>query len=216
MGVSGPVGLGQLYVDSIQQLCSDPSLINDQISVAGTQRLIKRAVQNDFMDALNTVKQVYLPVVGPNAINQVNTHSLIALPVGPSQTPTLFQMDMSGTVEAATPDLPTVAAGSGQAIADPFLTFLRRIFWHDQPPTVSSGIFAVTWTLHQAIEVSPGGLSGPIEIAVVDAGGARMLPEGEVDYHLQTVAEYEKQMKAMREPQGTNAQMPLLDAVVLH
>ena len=56
------------------------------------------------------------------------TASLIAVPVGGlNGIPELIQCNHVGMTEAATTDLPFVAIGSGQELADPFLAFLRRI-----------------------------------------------------------------------------------------
>src|SRR3990172_7901823 len=85
-----------------------------------------------------------------------------------------------------------VSMGSGQPIADPFLGLLRRVFWKDSPPRLSEGIFAVTWTLQQAIELNPGGIKGPSQIALLSADEtgdlrARLLDNAELDEHLDSV-----------------------------
>ena len=60
-----------------------------------------------------------------------------------------------------------VSMGSGQMLCDPFLGFLRRIFWPKVQPTLSEGIFAVTWALQYAIDLNTGGIDGPIQIAIL-------------------------------------------------
>jgi len=60
-----------------------------------------------------------------------------------------------------------VSMGSGQAIADPFLGFIREVMWHDGLPTNQEAVFAVTWTISQAIKLNPGGINGPIQVAVL-------------------------------------------------
>jgi Proteasome subunit len=57
--------------------------------------------------------------------------------------------------------------GSGQAITDPFLGLLRKVFFPDQPPTLREGIFAAMWALQHAIELNPGGINGPAQIATL-------------------------------------------------
>jgi hypothetical protein len=79
----------------------------------------------------------------------------------------LVQFNHSAAPEFATEALPFVAIGSGQPTADPFLAFIRRILWK-KPPTMADGIFAVWWTLHHAITVSPGGIADPKQIAVLE------------------------------------------------
>jgi len=87
-----------------------------------------------------------------------------------------------------------VSMGSGQPITDPFLAFLREIFWQAGPPNLQEGIFAVTWTLELAIKINPGGVNGPLRIAVLEPlrGGrnvfeARMLEDKELDEHRENI-----------------------------
>ena len=85
-----------------------------------------------------------------------------------------------------------VSMGIGQPIADPFLGLLRRVFWKDSPPRLNEGIFAVTWTLHHAIELNPGGIKGPMQVAVLSANEkgdllARLLDDAELSEHIDNV-----------------------------
>ena len=78
--------------------------------------------------------------------------------------------------------------GSGQLITDPFLGFMRRVFWRDDLPASQDGIFAVTWALQNAIEINPGGINGPMQIAVLGPGKkgqlfARLLEDSELAEH---------------------------------
>ena len=60
-----------------------------------------------------------------------------------------------------------VAAGSGQAIVDPFLALLGQVFWKDGPPSLRGGIFTAYWALKHACELNPGGIQEPIHIATL-------------------------------------------------
>ena len=85
-----------------------------------------------------------------------------------------------------------VSMGSGQPITDPFLGFMRRVFWKDDLPSSRDGIFAVTWALQHAIEVNPGGINEPMQIAVLGPDGkgkllARLLEESELAEHRNNV-----------------------------
>ena len=82
--------------------------------------------------------------------------------------------------------------GSGQAIVDPFLGFMRRVFWKDDLPSTQDGIFAVTWALQHAIEVNPGGINEPMQIAVLGPNRkgqleARLLESAELAEHQNNV-----------------------------
>lgn len=60
-----------------------------------------------------------------------------------------------------------VSMGSGQLIVDPFLAFIRDVFWDGGPPTTQDAIFATTWALDHVIKVNPGGVNGPVRIATL-------------------------------------------------
>jgi 20S proteasome alpha/beta subunit len=82
--------------------------------------------------------------------------------------------------------------GSGQMIADPFLGLMRKIFWDDGMPTLQDGIFIATWALQHAIDVNPGGVNGPIQLALLkkdekNNAVAKMLLDDELNEHLQNV-----------------------------
>lgn len=94
-----------------------------------------------------------------------------------------------------------VSMGSGQTITDPFLGFMREVFWDKGPPTVQEAIFAVTWTLDHVISLNPGGVNCPVKIAILEKGKkghleARMLPDSELGQHRQMVEEAKNYLKA--------------------
>ena len=209
MGVSGAVGLAQLYVDRIEEMWKGPQLKQSQVTVAGAQRRIEEAILKDAGDAIDRANRFFGPTMGQNALSMVSTHSLVALPVGRNKVLTMFQVDFQGRTEAASDDLPFAAIGSGQVIADPFLAFLRRVFWRDSSLTLQDGIFATVWTLQHAIKESPGGLSGPVEVAILDSNGAKMLPSDELEDHLQHVDSFENDMKKYRIPTESSETPPI-------
>jgi hypothetical protein len=109
-----------------------------------------------------------------------------------------------------TPDQGSIAMGSGQLLAEPFLSFLRRVFWPAGPPTYQNAIFTVTWALEHAIAVNPGGIGGVPHIAVLTAppgGGlhARMLTSDEIAEHRQNVQNAEAYLRSYEQLlQGTH------------
>jgi hypothetical protein len=99
-------------------------------------------------------------VLGSSARAGAITTTLVALVA--RDEPQLIQFDCECCPEVIIRDLPFVSIGSGQMIADPFLAFLKRIFWKERLPSVSEGIFTVVWTLKHALETAPGGIAPPI------------------------------------------------------
>src|SRR5262245_30654943 len=76
-----------------------------------------------------------VPLIGQEAAGLTAlSKTMVALPI--KRKLCLFQFDYSGAPEEATAELPFIALGSGQPIADPFLAFLKRILWKDHRPTV--------------------------------------------------------------------------------
>jgi hypothetical protein len=87
--------------------------------------------------------------------------------------------------------LPFVSVGSGQSTADPFLAFIRDIFWPKRMPSLNDGIFATVWTLMHTIRTSPGGVGGRVQIVTLskndDRWKARELPSAELGEHQQMI-----------------------------
>lgn len=174
MGVSGPVGLSQLYCDRIDQLWRSNSFGRD-VSRPDVMRLLRDAIFQDAQHAISRAA-ASVPFLGNNAAGIALSSSLIALPVGGTTgRPELIQCDHTGLSEAATDDLPYVAIGSGQSLADPFLAFLRHIFWPSSLPNLGQGVFATVWALDHAIRVSPGGVSEPIQVATLARQGRELI-----------------------------------------
>ncbi len=97
-----------------------------------------------------------------------------------------------------------LALGSGKLSADPFLRFLVDTFCQSGQPTVREGVFLATWTVQHVIDVNPGGVAGPIRVAVVEvaSGGyaARELPDSEIGEHQQAI---ESARDALRDWRGS-------------
>ena len=218
MGVSGQVGLGQLYCDKIESLWRDKK-VEKKLTLPDVQRLLGEAVSQDIKTAIEQANNT-IPILGNSgALQSVSTHSLIALPVGGNTgNAELFQLYWDGKVEAASNDLPFISVGSGQPLADPFLAFLRHIFWPDKLPKVAEGIFVVVWTLAHAIEVNPGGVSDPIQLAVLDRRGGgelvvRELSQDEIGEHREMILEAEERLRHFKdEPSSASPAIPEVPA----
>jgi hypothetical protein len=47
--------------------------------------------------------------------------------------------------------MPFISLGSGKLSADPFLGFLRKVYWPTKLPTIQEGALAACWTIQHAI-----------------------------------------------------------------
>lgn len=105
--------------------------------------------------------------------------------------------------EVKTVDMWFASMGSGQPITDPFLAFLRKLFWSDGPPPLIEGIFAVNWALNHAIEFNTGGIKGPAQIAIIERVEnrieARLLSDNEIQEHNENMRAAEDHLRLYRE-----------------
>ncbi len=190
VGVSGHVGMGQLLYDALE---------NSKKSNPTSHQEANRAIGKAF----------HAEVRGPsttNASQTLPTSMLVALCTGASKsrvgTPQLLQFISSESAgEAATRDLPFVAIGSGQPIADTFLAFIRHVFWNpDELPSLDQGLLAATWTLQHAIRSSPAYVGGPMQLMVLsgDTGKVHDIGPQACEVHESAVDEIEQYLRDFR------------------
>jgi hypothetical protein len=124
----------------------------------------------------------------------------------------LIQFDYQCHPEWTTNELPFVSIGSGQPIADPFLAWIRFVFWSNRLPTLAEGRFAVYWTLSHAIRTAPGGIGPPIQMAALESKEgnviARELSKDELEDHALAISEYEIAIRELFGQQHGIAQSP--------
>jgi 20S proteasome alpha/beta subunit len=208
VGVSGPVGLGQLYVDCVDRLHNEFRTLD----ISAICRKLRDEFRKDAEIAMRMASMA-IQVLGANARTGAITTTLVALAA--REGPHLVQFDCECCPEVTTKGLPFVSIGSGQVIADPFLAFLKRIFWEGRMPTVSEGTFAVVWTLEHALKTAPGGIAPPIDIGVLQMEGtqprARLLSTDELKEHLVMRTQAEAHVKKFEEllrPTGKESEPP--------
>jgi ATP-dependent protease HslVU (ClpYQ) peptidase subunit len=208
IGVSGPVGLGQLYSDCLNRI--EPQL--QHLDTPAACRKLRDEFIKDTKIALG-MAEIAKRAIGAQVALGVITSTLIA--AAPKNIPELIQLDFQGTPEVATTSLPCMCIGSGQIIADPFLAFLRRLLWEkSRTPTIPEAEFAAVWTILHAINVAPAGLALPIRLAELRIEGgqpqARQVPEA-VSEHLNFVPKAEEHVAKLRQillPTGAEPSPP--------
>src|SRR5437588_11517213 len=79
----------------------------------------------------------------------------------------LIEITLQIAVEYMTPDMPFISMGSGKATADPFLGFLRKVFWSTSLPTIQEGALAAYLTIQHAIDMKISGVGFSVDVFVV-------------------------------------------------
>lgn len=183
VAATGQIGLTQRFVAQVEEGWKQGTFTKSQVEIG---KALSAAAIADFQST--------------NAPRQLG--ALVAFPCG--NKPCLCEFDQ----EHFQPELKTdrlwyVSMGSGQSIADPFLGFIREVLWHDGLPTCKEAAFAVTWTISQAIKLNPGGINGPIHVAMLayEDGKlcARELSEAEIEQHQQNVEGAHEHLREYRE-----------------
>ena len=197
MGTSGPVGLGQRLADEMSAVWRSQALLNKSPEAAMAHLRVE--FFNKHISVEMQAASMARNVIGAAAQASAVTQTVLALPL--RKRLCLIQFDHQGAPELATTDLPFIAIGSGQPIADPFLAFLRRVLWRhhckasDPLPQLGDGITGALWTLQHAILTNPGGVSDPIQVVILRRDGgdysARELTDAELAEHKQAIAALE-------------------------
>jgi 20S proteasome alpha/beta subunit len=216
VGVSGPIGLGQRIKAEIQSLWTDSKLGLGTQKPTEAMKIIREALWQKHIGPELKVAQEAAGAIGqPLALQSALVHTVVCVPL--KGIPRLFQFNQQGAPEEATDTLPFVAIGSGQFIADPFLAFLRRIFWRDCLPTVNDGIFTTLWALDHAIQTNPGGVSDPKQVMILEKTQnfsqanptnqmwkARQLQEAEFQEHMVAIKAHEDNIADFHKINGDN------------
>ena len=188
IGVSGPVGLGQRLTNEFDKAVKS----NQRLKGSGPEVMHElRLAFEPILQVEFRAAQMSQPVVGPQVAASPALSSTLAAMVVKGK-PTLFEFDQQGAPEEATAQIPFMTVGSGKALADPLMGFIRGIFWaHGDLPTVPQAEFAVLWSLIEAIRLSPGGISEPVFMYRIRGNGqkyvARELEPSELQEHRQMI-----------------------------
>jgi len=197
LGVSGPVGLAQLFKSEIEEIWNNKKLSGKKPYEAMV--ILREALWKHLSREYKIAKDAS-QTIGRLAIDSIITQTLIALPI--SKSPCLFEFNQQGSPEEKNEKLPTVAIGSGQPIVDPFLAFIRQIFWPKRLPSLAEGVFAIFWALDYGIRSAPGGIADPKQIVVLENVGGkwqtRQLADNELFEHRDAVNAAEKHLGEFR------------------
>lgn len=194
IGNSGPVGLAQQIRPQINDLWSANKLSGKRSHQA--MGIIREKIIEVVKPELE-MAGIARPALGNVAYQSAICATLVALPL--SKRPCLLHFNHQCSPEEITESIPFTSIGSGRTLADPFLAFLKRIFWEKTQPNVIQGIFTVFWALDHAIRIAPGGIANPKQIIILEQSQsqweARELSEDELKEHIEGVEAAEQHLR---------------------
>lgn len=109
-----------------------------------------------------------LPGFGITSNDYVVSQALLAIPFHNSLR--LFLLDPECSVTEVTDELTCAAIGSARAIAEPFLSFLRKVLWDAGMPDSALGELCAYWTVLHVAENSTGLVTFPAQLVVMKRG----------------------------------------------
>ena len=185
---TGEIGLGQRFVDQMRQLRNSGKL-KDKNAIEYGRRISETIIEDFSRTSVPTGR--YGALV---AIAEADSAELVEFSLTNMQP------------EVKEGDNWYASMGSGQAVADPLLGFVRAAFWGNDPPNTREGIFATTLVLKLACGMSPHSVAEPIRIALLKAEGkgknpvkASMLSDEELLEHKDSVDGALEHLKQYRE-----------------
>lgn len=167
VGVSGHIGLGQRITGTMEDLWHKNVLGREKRSYE-VMDTVRKAIGEHIVTEMKVAGEISKLLGQGLASTSAVSFTVMAMPADDQLR--LYHFGCAGEPEEATATLPFVAVGSGQTRADPFLAFIRKIFWNDSLPTISQGIFATVWSLLHAIRTDPGGVAEPIQLMTLTKG----------------------------------------------
>jgi hypothetical protein len=198
VGVSGYMGLGQRLQAAIDDgYAAEKFKGRPEVAVGRMRDVLIPIVKPEF-------EMSHLVVTAsrnPAALNYANFSMLVAIPL--DKQPQLIAFTETCSPEIASPGLPFACVGSGQALADPFLAFIRRVLWpRDDFPPLLDGILGAYWTMQHAIETNPGGVGGNVQVVTLKRDGgafkAEELDQAALEGHSESLRDLEEKIKEWR------------------
>lgn len=163
-----------------------------------------QVLQKDFRSIIDpslTTAAIAARLFGANAHADATCGCLLAAPFKDDLK--LVEITPQVAVECQIAEMPFISLGSGKANADPFLGFLRRVFWPARTPTVAEGELAAYWTVKHAIEMKTPGVGFDVDVFTIEKSGssyvAVQLDAAHLKEHEDFRMEAEKRMSSLRD-----------------
>ena len=158
---SGPVGLGQQICHIIASDAKEIHNRNYHSYVTLAQKKIR-----ELLDPAWTTARIAAQAIGNAALADAVCGSLLAARFKDGIK--LIEISPQGGWEFLTDNLPFVCIGSGKQNADPFVRYLRSIFFDQQPPNLNEAVLAAYWTVRASIDAGSPGVGIGIDVFVLD------------------------------------------------
>ena len=183
IATAGAVGMGQLIKD---ELCKSWESVTELNDVSAARNAISELMWSEVRPAMQRASEAKQLLEEDDSIfSSVFCNSLVAFPV--KNVPALFAFDQYAQSIEVTLESPFFSIGSGSFQADPFLAFIKRIFWSDNAPEkTSDGVFCVLWTLDHVSRVNAGlGVGGRPNVVVLKKKDGFWQAERQSDHYLE-------------------------------
>ena len=177
---SGHNGLGQQLAAIVDE--KKPEFVNQPYvkSIVKLQEQMRPLINKSFETAGYAAR-----VMGNAAALDAICGSLLAAPFKDGLK--LIEISPQVAVECMSDELPFISMGSGEPSADPFLGFLRKVYWPTGRPTLNDGVLAAYWTVQHAIDMKVSGVGFTADVFVVQPEGkgyvASQLTEAQLAEH---------------------------------
>lgn len=206
---SGPVGLGQQICHIISSDAKEIHNRNYHSYAPPAQKKIR-----ELLDPAWTTARIAAQAIGGAALSDAMCGSLLAARFKDGIK--LVEMSPQGGWEFLTDNLPFVCIGSGKQNADPFVRYLRSIFFDEQPPNLNEAVLAAYWTVKASIDAGSPGVGIGIDVFVLDnsdpkSAVSRKLDEADLAEAQSFMSEAEEAWRGIRDRirgQGAAASEP--------
>jgi 20S proteasome alpha/beta subunit len=159
---SGHVGLGQQLGSVVERNKSKFRENPYHSLIREIQTGFRALVEPAFKTAGEAAR-----VIGHQAAQMdVVCHSLLAAPFKDGMH--LVEITPNCQVESIGAAMPFICLGSGKNSADPFLGFLRKVYWPAKPPTLIDGALAAYWTVKHCIDMRVQGVGFEVDVFTLE------------------------------------------------
>ena len=180
IGSAGAVGLSQLIKERLRDSWET---VRGQENKADARSEIQKVMWAEVRSALVHAEDAS-DILGQKVFSSALCSSLLAFPFRDEHV--LLSYNQIAQSEEITCEAPFKSIGSGSLQADPFLAFLKRIFWKDSAPEkTTDGVLSILWTLDHVSRVNAGlGVGGRPNVFILSKGQDAWLAERLDEYYL--------------------------------